>query len=168
MGPAAAAGQPKDSAPGFGVPIGSAQPHKSRDHIHALAVPGERGDLFALRGRADQLHGVPQPLDRAAGHEDAALQGVFYLAVITPGNGCHQPETGADRFFPGIHQKETAGAVCVFDHARFKARLSEQRGLLVPGDTGYGNLPAMKVIGSRVSVNERRGLNLRKHGGRHL
>src|SRR5699024_2773273 len=100
-------------------------------------------------------------------HEYAAFQRVIDLLT---GSGCHSGQkTGMRlyRLFPGIHQKEAAGTVCVFDIPCFKAALSEQRRLLISRRPGDGDLSAQKITVCHA-VDTAAWLYLRKHLGRNL
>ena len=64
------------------------------------------------------------------------------------------------QLFTGQHQHETAGAVCVLNHPRHIAGLSEQRRLLIARVSGNGYLRS-KYPGIRIAVNRTGWLHFR-------
>ena len=83
--------------------------------------------------RADQAELVAQPLDGAAGIEHAALERIGRLAVDRPRNARDQTADAAHGFAAGVHEREAAGAVCIFRLARHDACLPQQGGRLIAG-----------------------------------
>ena len=118
-------------APCVHIPVRRAQPRKGRHHHHAAAVRHGRGQRVDLRRGGDDLQLVPQPLYGAAAVKNAALQRVGRLAVHLPRHGAHQPRPASHRRAAHVHQREAPRAVGVFRLAGCKARLPEQRRLLI-------------------------------------
>ena len=65
----------------------------------------------------------------------------------------------------GVHQHEAAGAVGVLHHARLRARLAEQRRLLVARDAGDRESGAPSSVGLAVDLARR--AHLGQHRARH-
>ena len=112
-------------------------------------------------------HLVPEPLDRGAGHEDGALQGVSHLSIQAPGDGGHQAVPGKDRLVAGVHQQEAAGAVGVLDVALLEAGLAEQGRLLVSRRAGDRDR-AGEEGALRLPVDLGGRPDLREHAGRDV
>ena len=120
--------------------------------------------------RADQAELVAQPLDGAAGIEHAALERIGRLTVDRPSNARDQTADAAHRFAAGVHERETAGSVCIFRLARHDARLPQQGGRLITGAAADRN--TLERLQSRqacrhLSVHHGRRHRRRQHAHRN-
>ena len=147
MGPGGAPGNAHDGTPGVHVPIGGAKACESRYDKNAPCIRHALRQSVALRRTGDEPQFVPQPLDGAAGVEDATLQGIGGGSSQAPGHRRHQPRARAHRGLPHVHQGKTTGAIGVFGLARGEAGLSEQRRRLVAGAAADGD--ARKILQPR-------------------
>ena len=131
-----------------------------------MAVGHAGGHVVGLAGMGDDADAVAQPFDRRTRHEDRAFLRIGRLAVQPVGDGGQQPVLGDDRRIAGVDQREAAGAVGRFRHARRQAGLPEGRRLLVARHAGNGNRPAEQF---RVGLAEIVGAveHPRQHGARH-
>ena len=90
--------------------------------------------VFALCRRCNDAQLVAQPLDCGAGHEDRSFQRI--RGAI---NRCrHRREQSGFRrrcLLAGVREQEAACAIGILGMPRLPAGLSEERGLLVTGDT---------------------------------
>ena len=167
MGPAESTGQAHDGAPGVLVPVGRAQARKGWDHIAPGGVLHAAGVFQALSRVGQHAQLVPEPLDGGAGHEDAALQGVFHMVLVAHGDGGHQAVVALHRLPAGVHQHKAAGAVGVLHLPGQEAALAEQGTLLVPRRAGDGDLSAVKLKVC-CAVDTAGGLDLRQDAFRHV
>ena len=159
--------QADDGTSGTLVPVGSAKARKGRNHITAVGVGHLRGILRALRRGGDHAQLVAQPLNRRAGDKHRAFQGVFHVILEADRNACHKAVLALDNLSSGIHQQEAARSVGVLHAARFKAALSEEGALLVPGRTGNRDLSAVEFK-VRLAVDRAGGLDFGKNAGRDI
>ena len=65
-----------DGATRLGIPPGTSEAGKGRDQVHAVVARNLGGERPDLGCRADQAETVSQPLDRRAGRENGAFEGV--------------------------------------------------------------------------------------------
>ncbi len=72
---------PTIDAAGGRVPVGCTEPGQRRHEDNAAGVGHGRGQVVDLVRRIDDAKAVAQPLDRGAGDEDRALEGVRQRAV---------------------------------------------------------------------------------------
>ena len=123
-----------------------AQPREGRHQIHTLVI-GDRGSQrFALAGLFHKFHFVAQPLDGRAAHEHAAFQRIGGLAVQPPGHGGQQAVFRQLELAARVHQHEAARTVGVLGHAALKARLAEQRRMLIARHGGHGHRHAQDIL----------------------
>ena len=115
---AAFGGQTAQRAARAGLPIRRAEPGKSRHEIDALARVGLCREVSGLGRGADRPEPVAQPLHRGAGDKNAAFERIGGLAAEPVGERRQQPVARRGRPRAGMQQREGAGAVGRFDHAR--------------------------------------------------
>ena len=121
------------------VPMRRSQAGERRDEVHVVVSRETRRERLGLGGRRDDAETIAQPLHRRARDERASLERVANALADVP---CDRGEKAAARrrwAIRGIHQKEAARPVGVLRLARCEAGLTEERGLLVPGDSGDRN-----------------------------
>ena len=70
-----------------------------------------RASVGAVGGILEELQAVAQPLDRGAGHEDRAFEGVGALAFLRIGDGGEQAVVRRRHHRAGVDEREAAGAV---------------------------------------------------------
>ncbi len=104
MGRGAAPGQPEDRPAGTRVPVGRAKTDEGGHEHDAAAVVDGTAEPLDRRGVGDETEAVAQPLDRGAGHEDRALDGVNQMCVRTepPGHGGEQAVARDDGVLAGV------------------------------------------------------------------
>ena len=102
-----------------GVPVGSAETCKGWNEVESASILHLQGCRFDLRGIRDHPHFVPEPLDHGATDKDGALEGVGSSAPALPGHRGEKSFVRGDRFFPGVHEQETAGPVGILGHPWF-------------------------------------------------
>src|SRR4030095_10621896 len=118
------------------IPVRRAESGKRGDEVHAAVVrDAQRERLDVCRG-ANETEAVANPLHDGAADEHAPLEGVFSAPADLPRDGGYQLLARGNRARPDVLQKEATGAVRVFRHARRPAHLTEERGLLIAGDSG--------------------------------
>ena len=143
-----------------------AKPDECRHQIDVLFGIGFRRHRAACRRIVDDAEAVAQPLHRRAGHEDRSLQRVGRLAVEPVGDRRQHPVLRRHLVRAGVQQRETAGSIGRFEHARFETRLPNRRRLLVtrhPEDRDFGaeyGLDRGAEIGSAIE-------NIREDGSRN-
>ncbi len=81
------AGDPRDGATSFGLPIWRAESHKGRHEMDPAGVAHAAGECLALRRRRDDPETVAQPLHRRTGDEDTPLERVGGLATGAASRG---------------------------------------------------------------------------------
>ena len=162
-----APGQPQNGAPGVGIPVGSPQSRKGRNHIAAVGVVDLLGHVLGIHGGFDKPKLIPKPLDGGPGHKNGAFEGIVHLPIQPPSDGGHQPVPGENGGFSGVHQQKGTGSVGTLGIAGIKAGLSEEGCLLVTGSTGNGDGCAEKLGGS-VPINPTGGNGLWEHGRRDI
>ena len=123
--------------------------------------------FFTLCSGLDQSHLVSEPLDRRTGYEYTAFKGILDLAANTCRDCCQQTVPGFYGTVAGIHQKEAACTIGVFNFSRFKAALAEKSRLLVSCCSGDRDCTAEDIF-SRITVNAAGRLYLREHGRRDM
>ncbi len=148
VGGGGAAGEAEDRAAGVGIPVRGAEAGKGGDDGDAAGVGNAAGEGFDFGGGFDDSEAVAEPLDEGAGDEDAAFEGVFGFWADFPGDGGDESVLGEDGFFAGVHEDEAAGAVGVFGESGSAAGLAEKGGVLVAGDSGYGNAGEFGRVGN--------------------
>ena len=139
MRPSRSTRKADDRAARVHIPVRRAHAGERRDQINPAVVRERSRQRFRLRRGRNQLHFVPQPLNRRARHEHAALQRVGRLAVHAPSDGGQQPRLTANRPRAGVHQHETARAIGILGLARAKACLPIQCRVLVARHRRNGN-----------------------------
>ncbi len=134
LGQAGPPGDPDEGPPGVGIPVRRAEPDERRHEVdpagvgHGLRQPGDLG------GVAAGLQAVAQPLDRGAGHEGRALEGIDGPALPQPpADRRQEPVRRGHRPLAGVHQEEGTGPVGRLGRSRLEAGLAEGRRLLVAG-----------------------------------
>ncbi len=161
-----AAGDADEQATRLCVPVRRAQASEGGHEQHAAAVRHTVGELLRFLRAVHQAEAVAQPLHRGPGDEHAAFQGVMQglIGAELPGDGGQQALLRAHRLRAGVLQCEATGAVGVFRHAGLQAGLTEQRGLLVAGHAGDGNVQTAQTChGQRAAVGHDGG----QHGAGH-
>src|SRR6185436_6344734 len=94
---------------------------------------------LALLGVEQDSQAVAQPLNRGARDEDRRLERVCRASFVVARNGGQQSVSGPRHLLPGVEQKKGTSPVSVLRLTRAAASLSEQRGLLIAGDSGNRN-----------------------------
>src|SRR5690349_3330528 len=111
---------------------------KSREcchEIHSIVGLETFRQSFSLRRTLDDLEPIAEPLHCCTGNEDRSLQRV---RILTFGIACHSREDALTRLrlnLSGIEQEERAGPVRVLAFTGIYTRLTEQRRLLITGNT---------------------------------
>ena len=131
--------KPDDRAPAVHIPIRRAEPRKGRHHVHAAVIGQGARDGLRFGSALDDLHLVPQPLNRRAGDEYASFQRVGACSVQPPRNRRNQPVLADGRLIARVHQQKATCSVCVFHHARLKAALTEERAVLIAAERRNGD-----------------------------
>ncbi len=72
-----------------------------------------------------------------------------------------------NQFLSCQHEHEAARAVCIFNHTRRVAGLSEERRLLIARVSGDGDFRAEET-GIRMTVNHAGRFDVRQHGGGNI
>jgi hypothetical protein len=129
--------QAGDHAAGALLPMRGIQSRERRHEIYIAVVLDLHGQPLYICTGLDQAQIVAQPLHDRPGDRDRAFQRVHgRLRVDAVGHRRNQPRVRDYRLRTGIHQQETARAIGVLGLAGLKARLTNERCLLVPQDTG--------------------------------
>ena len=119
------------------LPVRGIKAGEGGHKVDAAIVGHGSGERFNVRTSLNESEVVAQPLHQRAGDGDAAFQRVACgLGAKFIGDGSEHPEFRRHRPFAGIHQQKASRAVGVFRFARFKAGLSDERGLLIAKDAG--------------------------------
>jgi hypothetical protein len=113
-----------------------------RHQVYTVIVGEPRGESRRLRGALDDLQPIAQPLDRSAGNEDRALERIRDAPANAVGGCREQSVAGGDGHLSRVEQQEAPGAVGGFRRPGPKARLADERRLLIAGDTRDRQLPA--------------------------
>jgi hypothetical protein len=147
-----AARQAEHRAARIGVPVRRAEADEGRHQIDVLLRIGLFRHLARLRGIVDDAEPVAQPLHRSAGHEDRAFQRIGRLAAEPVGDGGQHAVLRGDPVGAGIEQRETAGAVGRFEHARLETGLADGRRLLVARDAADRDFRAQDIRLRRAEI----------------
>ena len=130
-------GQPDDRPARVAAPVGSEQAAEGRHEVDPAGVLDLSGERLDLGRAGDDPELVAQPLHRAAGDRDRALQRVDRPGVAEAvGDGGEQSVLAAHELLARVEQEEVAGAVGVLGLAGLEAHLAHGGGLLVAEDTG--------------------------------
>ena len=160
--------QPDDRAARVLIPIRRAEPDEGGNDIDAVCVGDLCRVVFGVRRRIDDLKLVTEPLDRRAGDEDRAFEGVGDFALLkAPGDRRDEPVLRIFYLVADVHQHEAAGAVGILRLARREAGLAEKRRLLVA--RGAGDLHRRSEEGLvRFAVDGARRPHLGEHALRDI
>ncbi len=149
------------------MPPGCAKAGEGRHEV-ATARIGNRGRKLArLRGTADEVELVTQPLDDRARLEDGALEGVVDVAALSNADGGHEAVLRGHGLLAKVHEHEAAGTVGILDAARLKAAVAKQGGLLVSRHAGDGWM-VRHDVGTDLTKAAGRGTHLGQHGHRDV
>ena len=152
---------------GVGVPVGRAKAGEGRDEDDVAGVVDGGGKGFDVCGRGEEAHVVAEPLDHGSADEDAAFEGVLELALGAAGEGGDEALLREGEGVADVAQQEASGAVGVFGLAGRDAELAEERGLLVSGDAGDGDVTEAERGGD--GPDDFAGpADLRHHAGRDV
>ena len=155
-------GEPHEGSPGAIIPIRGAEAHEGGHQVHAAGVVYRARGRSGLRRIRQKSQAVAEPLHGGAGDEDASLEGVGEATVDPPTDRRDQAVLRHPRLGTRVHQQETAGPVGVLRLARGDAALTEERRLLVAGDTRDGNL-GPEPFRIREAEDAAAVANLRQH-----
>ena len=121
-----------------GFQWGRAKAREGRHEVDAVCA-GLPGHVLGLPGRCDDAQGVPQPLDRRTGNENAAFQGIGRLPGQAIAHGREQPAGRLQHARARIGDDKAPRAAGDLAGAFGKAALPDQRRLLVAGDSRDGD-----------------------------
>ena len=144
--------------------MGCPKTRKGRHHVDTTGIAaGARKGIRGFCGVIDQAQLIAQPLNGYPSDENTAFQGVTGLALNAIGHRCQQSLARARNLRSGVGHDETTGAVGALGHARLKTSLTNQRRLLITGDTKNGNrrTKPFRVCGAKVGDAVQ---HLRQHG----
>ena len=169
VGVGVVARQPDDRPARVGAPVGREQAGEGRHEVDPAVVVDRARQRLALRGVADDLELVAQPLDRRARDGDRALQRVHRLGVAElVADGGQQAVLGADELLAGVQQQEVAGAVGVLGLARREAHLPDHGRVLVAEDAGDRDLALPDAAPGALRAAEEVRVRGRPDLGQHL
>ncbi len=158
------AGEAGDDTAGITTPVRCEQAGECGHEVDPPVVVNGPRERFDLGRAADQAHLVAEPLDERPGDGDRAFERVG--RGLVPDLRTHRRDQSMSRQHrpaPGVEEEEAPRPVGALRLARRKARLTEERRLLIAERRGDGNA-AERVVG--LAVNLRRGLDHRQHGTR--
>ena len=152
---------------GVRIPVRSAKASKRRYHIYTITVRHRQSNTLSIRRTVDELRLIPEPLDGRSSHEHTSLKRIADFSVKSYGYGGEESLLRVNCLIPRIHEEETTCSVGVLHITGLKAALSEQRSLLISGNSRYRHLTA-KYLSVRVSVYLTRISHCRKHALRDV
>ena len=129
-------GEPAEESARRRVPVRGAQAYERRHHIHAVILGHARRRRRRVGRAGDHLEAVPQPLDGRSGDENGALHRIGDATADPVSRRRQHAVCGSHGRVSRVQQEKAAGAVGGLRHAGLKARLPDERGLLITGDAG--------------------------------
>ena len=142
------------------VPVRRAESGERGDEIHVVVARQPGRQRLGLRGRRDDPEPVAQPLHRRTRDERASLERVADTVARVPRDSREKTAAGQSRAVRRVHEQEASGPVRVLRLSGGEARLAEERGLLVAGDSRDGQAsPEVLCVGLRdePARSDRRG-----------
>ena len=139
MRPRGASRQSDDRSSRPRLPVRCAESDECGHEVDAVVRLERSRQTLALLGVEQNAESVAQPLNRRAGDEDRCFERVSCATFLVAGDRRQQTVTRTRNLVSGIEKEKRAGAVGVLRLTRAAASLTEQRRLLITGNSSDRN-----------------------------